>query len=84
MWDMGYAMCDGRGNGAQSHIANHLYRRTQLYYRPTTYVVEQGGTTMTTSDLYFVLTMFFTCMGCYAVLTTGFVFFARRLQRKGS
>ena len=39
---------------------------------------------MTTSDLYFVLTMFFTCMVCYAVLTLGFVFFARRLQRKGS
>jgi len=39
---------------------------------------------MTGSDLHFVLTMFFTCMGCYAVLTTGFVFFARRLQRKGS
>jgi hypothetical protein len=39
---------------------------------------------MTTSDLFFVVTMFFTCMGCYAVLTMGFVFFARRLQRKGS
>jgi hypothetical protein len=39
---------------------------------------------MTTSDLYFVLTMFFTCMGCYVVLTMGFLFFARRLQRKGS
>ena len=39
---------------------------------------------MTGSDMQFLLTMFFTCMGCYAVLTTGFVFFARRLQRKGS
>ena len=39
---------------------------------------------MTKSDLYFVLAMFFTCMGCYTVLTTGFVFFARLLQRKGS
>lgn len=39
---------------------------------------------MTKSDLCFVLTVFFTCMGCYVVLTMGFVFFARRLQRKGS
>jgi hypothetical protein len=39
---------------------------------------------MTGSDLQFVVTMFFTCMGCYAVLTMGVVFFARRLQRKGS
>jgi len=39
---------------------------------------------MTKSDFYFVLIVFFTCMVCYVVLTTGFVFFARRLQRKGS
>jgi hypothetical protein len=39
---------------------------------------------MTGPDMHFVLTMVFTCMGCYAVLTTGFVFFARRLQGKGS
>ena len=39
---------------------------------------------MTLSDLYFVLTMFFVCMGCFLVFTTGFVFFARRRQGKGS
>jgi hypothetical protein len=39
---------------------------------------------MNTSDLYFVLTMFFVCMGCFLVLTMGFVFFARRRQQKGS
>jgi len=39
---------------------------------------------MSTSDLYFVLTMFFVCMGCFLVSTMGFVVYARRRQQKGS
>jgi hypothetical protein len=47
-------------------------------------LADSGEDVVNKSDVYFVFAMFFTCMGCYAVLTTGFVFFARRLQRKGS
>jgi hypothetical protein len=36
------------------------------------------------SNLHFARAMFFTCMGGHAGLTTGFVFFAGWLQRKGS
>ena len=39
---------------------------------------------MTTSDIHFVLTMFFVCMGCFGVLTALFVVITQRQQQKGS